>query len=210
MKTATKLQFAAALLLVESTFAADIDVVVTDRNGDPVPDVVVYATGIGAPANTDEVAIMDQVDKAFSPHILSVQKGTPVRFPNSDPVAHHVYSFSKPNAFSLPLYKGEEPDPVVFEHEGVVVLGCNIHDHMLGYILVIDSPVFEKTGEDGIATLSVPASVDELELRIWSPRIRDKEDVTVRRLQGDDGSPVSFELLKRLRPVHRQESWSDY
>ncbi len=208
MKNRFKLGLVAILVLSGIARAGDIEVRVLDRKGKPVPDVVVYAPGHADTEVPEEAAVMDQVDDAFSPHILPVQKGVPVRFPNSDPVAHHVYSFSKPNAFSLPLYKGEEPEPVVFDSEGVVVLGCNIHDNMLGYILVIDSSTYAKTNADGVATLAVDA--EEVELRIWSPRIRDKEDVTIRTVSGASQQPVDFELLKRLRPEHRQEPWSDY
>ena len=67
-------------------------------------------------------AVMDQRDMQFVPHLLVVQTGTSVEFPNSDTVAHHVYSFSNPNKFMLPMYKGDQHPPVTFEHSGVVSL----------------------------------------------------------------------------------------
>ena len=63
----------------------------------------------------------------FVPHMLVVQTGTSIEFPNSDVVGHHVYSFSKPNNFVLPLYTGDSHAPVTFDHDGVVMLGCNIN-----------------------------------------------------------------------------------
>ncbi len=77
---------------------------------------------------------MDQQGHQFVPHLLVVQAGTEVTFPNSDNVSHHVYSFSPTKPFELPLYKGDVYPPVTFEKAGIVVVGCNIHDSMLGYI----------------------------------------------------------------------------
>ena len=69
--------------------------------------------------------------------------------PNRDNIRHHVYSFSPAKRFELPLYAGVPTQPVLFDKAGVVVLGCNIHDWMIGYIYVSDSPWFGKTGADG-------------------------------------------------------------
>ncbi len=100
--------------------------------------------------------------------MLPIQQGTKVSFPNSDDVRHHVYSFSFPNNFELKLYHGEKNEPIGFDHAGVVVLGCNIHDGMLGYLQVVDTPWFAMTEQDGLA------SVDELPpgdytLQVWHP-----------------------------------------
>ncbi len=206
------------VLSAASSFAGDIDVLVVDRDGQPVADVVVFATRVDgqAPRPTPTtVAVMDQVGKRFVPHQLVVQTGTPVRFPNSDTVAHHVYSFSHPNKFMLPMYKGEQHPPVTFEHSGVVVLGCNIHDHMLGYILVIDSTTFAKTDGSGKASLSLDRPQD-YEIKIWSPRIRDGAELLSKMVLMSDtpGSDVKFQLAKKLNRPHGGQSdsmsWSEY
>jgi len=75
--------------------------------------------------------------------------GTSVRFPNHDQIHHHVYSFSPTKTFELPLYKGDDAPPVVFDKVGVVKIGCNIHDWMSGIILVLPTPYFTVTGADG-------------------------------------------------------------
>jgi len=157
---------------------------------------------------------MDQVDKRFVPHLLVVQVGTLVEFPNSDPTAHHVYSFSKPNQFNLPLYKGDIQPSVRFTQEGIITLGCNIHDNMLGYILVVDTPLYAITGVDGRAVLETGLS-DELEVRIWSPRIRDTLDSLVEIVAPtSDDSQITYQVAKKLRQRHDEEtvasSWSDY
>ncbi len=207
-----------SLLFATSAFSRDVDVVVVDRNGQHVADVAVYALRrdgqIDLPT-PQESAIMDQVNRQFVPHLLVVQTMTPVEFPNSDSVAHHVYSFSHPNKFILPMYKGDQHPPVTFEYSGVVSLGCNIHDHMLGYILVVDSTAFTKTDENGHASLSLE-NPEEYSINIWSPRIRDRDEFLSRSLvtPGQSNSEVVFSLTKRLNPPHRERSdgtsWSDY
>ena len=207
-----------AILSIASTGPALADgfrVTVHDRDGQPVPDVAVYVDGAAserAPEGTS--AIMDQVDQRFVPHLLVVQTGTSVEFPNSDTVAHHVYSFSHPNHFKLPIYKGHAHPPVTFDQGGLVVLGCNIHDHMLAYILVVDTPVFAKTDADGVAIIAARPA-EGATVSIWSPRIRDTaENMTVTVDGNVDEAAVAFQLEKALRAPHHEESdvlsWNDY
>ena len=200
------------LVLSVQAFAGSLDVDVLAPDGEPVPDVALYVTyENSSPTGKPGTAVMDQVDTRFVPHILVVQKGTSVEFPNSDVVAHHVYSFSKPNNFVLPLYKGDAHDPVIFEHDGIVTLGCNIHDHMLAYIVVVDTPTYGATNELGQATIDVRDDLGAATVHIWSPRIRDKN---LSREVTPDSTEISFTLEKKLRPAHDSGSdavqWSEY
>jgi hypothetical protein len=95
-----------------------------------------------------------------------------VKFPNSDNIRHQVYSFSPTKRFELRLYEGTPSDPVLFEKPGVVVLGCNIHDWMLGYIYVTDDPRFGVTDAQGKLTLEqLPAG--SYQATLWHPQVRD-------------------------------------
>ena len=205
----TKALFVVLMLAATSSYGGEVKVVVLDKDGQPVSDVAVYATRTDGRKQIDSragSAVMDQVGKQFVPHLLVVQTGTSVEFPNSDTVAHHVYSFSHPNKFRLPMYKGTAHPPVTFEHSGVVALGCNIHDHMLGYILVVDSAAFTRTDENGSASLSLD-NPEEFEIKIWSPRIRDGAKL----LTVVSPEPaVSFQLAKKLNPPHGEQSWQEY
>lgn len=198
-----------------AALAAEVEVEVLDRDGHPVPGVVVYAPGVSSSEKprTDAKAVMDQVDTAFVPHVLVIQEGTLVEFPNSDPVAHHVYSFSKPNDFMLPLYKGDTHAPVRFEDAGLVTLGCNIHDHMLGYILVVDTAAFAETNESGRVVLDIGAATDT-SVSIWSPRIRSRNETLTLPANSGEGSVVTFRLDGKLRPAHGDNTggvqWTDY
>lgn len=206
---------ASSLLLSLSICAKEVQVTVLDIDGEPVPDVAVYAKLIdstAAPA-ASTYAVMDQVDTRFEPHILVIQVGTEVRFPNSDVIAHHVYSFSNPNDFILPLYKGDAHAPVTFEDAGVVTLGCNIHDQMLGYIFVVESSVYAMTDVDGVATFSIDNGSASA-INIWSPRIGQKEKNLSVDITAELPDQLVFRLSTKLRAAHDSNQgalkWSDY
>lgn len=159
-----------AFLIVGTALGSELRVSVTDTAGRPVPDAVVSleaADGPSAHDGTPVHAVMDQHHQEFVPHVLVVEVGTEVAFPNSDNIHHDVYSFSPAKTFELPLYKGQQAKPVLFDKPGVVVLGCNIHDWMLGYIDVVPTPWFAKTGADGKARLEAP--VGKYTLVLWQP-----------------------------------------
>lgn len=94
-------------------------------------------------------AQVDQKNRQFVPRISVVQIGTEITFPNRDTVRHSVYSFSRPKTFQLKLFAGKTPDPILFDKLGVVGIGCNIHDEMAGWILVVDTPLFGKADNTG-------------------------------------------------------------
>jgi hypothetical protein len=82
--------------------------------------------------------------------VLVVRTGTPVIFPNRDPIYHSVFSYSEAKKFDLGRYRpGEEPPAVVFDKPGTVTLFCEVHDHMRGAIVVVDTPHFVKTDAEG-------------------------------------------------------------
>jgi len=209
-----------ALLTSSVALANEIKVAVFDHDGNPVPNVAVVAESMHTPNDkagigSEVPAVMDQVDVRFSPHVLIVQAGTSVEFPNSDTVAHHVYSFSRPNDFRLPIYKGNRHPPVVFGDLGTVTLGCNIHDEMLAYILVVDTPNFAKTDLQG--SVSIPTRTPgEWTIRLWSPRFREAGDSITRTVSTDENgdATVRFDLLKNLRRPHDHDTdavkWGEY
>ncbi|HEV7243116.1 MAG TPA: methylamine utilization protein [Thermoanaerobaculia bacterium] len=136
--------------------AATLTVDVRNARGVAMPNAVVYAIRDGresmAPARRR--AVMDQKNRMFVPHVLPVQTGTAVEFPNSDDIRHQVYSFSGAKTFQLPLYTGTPANPIVFDKPGVATLGCSIHDRMSAYIVVVDTPHFAATGKEGRVILS--------------------------------------------------------
>ena len=155
--------------------APTIDFYVVGPDGKPVRDAVIALLGeqgqaVAAPGIERPDAVMDQIDLAFSPHVLSIQSGNRVEFPNSDQVRHSIYSFSDPKVFEVKLYRGREASPITFDRTGQVVLGCNIHDYMLGYVYVQDTPYSGVTGEDGRVAIAGVEDGRYL-LRVRHPRV---------------------------------------
>jgi plastocyanin len=117
------------------------------------PVAVVYLEGTftaTAQTNTPVSAKVIQEHFQFSPAVLPVHVGTSVEFPNRDDSYHNVFSYSKPKRFDLGRYrKDEKPAAVVFDKPGAVKLYCEIHEHMRGTVLVLDTPHFTRTDTTG-------------------------------------------------------------
>ena len=169
---------AAALLLLcllattTSAQSATLDVLVSDGNGKPLAGAVVF---VESPATKAAVrpgvgVEVAQVNRLFSPAVAVVTVGTAVSFPNRDTVRHHLYSFSPTKKFEIKLYVGTPAAPVVFDVPGVAVLGCNIHDTMAAWVLVVETKHFGLTGADGKLSLAqLPAG--HYRLRTWHPSL---------------------------------------
>jgi plastocyanin len=203
---------------------------VVDRDGRGVAEMAVSAIPAAVPlANLPAVAthaadanptpsairrpaVMDQRNREFVPRVLVVGVGTSVEFPNNDSVSHQVYSFSAAKRFQLPLYKGETHPPVTFDKPGLVVLGCNIHDAMVGYIYVTEAPYFAATEANGTATLKdLPAG--DYKIVIWGPYVADAPASLVRTVHVDGNEPatarfqLSLALRARPEPRPRRRDW---
>lgn len=182
--------------------AADIPlrVVVRDAKGEAVADAVVslHALDASAPpppaAGPVEIA---QKDQEFLPYVTAVRAGSEVVFPNLDTVQHHIYSLSKAKRFEKPLYAPGMHESVVFEQPGIVTLGCNIHDWMLAYVVVLPTPYFAKSDATGSLQLTVPAGRYRIEA--WHPRLA-APDVREASL-GPGAPPLEFTL--KLKPERR-------
>lgn len=178
------------VLLASSAAHASSLVQVTDSGGQPVQDAVVYAELASGPqlAKTADAEIQ-QKDKKFMPFVTVVQTGTSVSFPNNDTVRHHAYSFSPAKPFELKLYSGKPAAPIIFDKPGTVVIGCNIHDQMVAYIHVVDTPYFAKTDATGSARLpNMPAG--KYVLKTWHPKQPPAASIPEQGLQMDSNSPA--------------------
>ena len=165
-----------ALALAGPAAAGDVTVEVRDAAGKPVRDAVVMvrpAAGVkpGTPMKVSWPMMMAQQNIQFAPYVLVVPLGSNVSFPNKDKVRHHVYSFSAPKRFELKLYGKDESRSITFDKPGVVSLGCNIHDAMIAFIYVTDTPYAAKSGADGVAVVQdVPAGASTL--LVWHPDLK--------------------------------------
>jgi plastocyanin len=190
----TALLSALAITLLAATANA-AQITIRSAEGLPLEDAVVEVYHDSATAaNPPQVHNLYQRDAAFHPNVLTVPTGSNVAFPNRDTTRHHVYSFSPAKTFDLNLYLQETPPPITFEQAGIVVLGCNIHDHMQAFIVVSDAPYTATTGAEG--TLTLPAlPPGQHRVRVWHPRLSDSQQFWWEGMIADtDQLEVSLEL----------------
>lgn len=155
-------------LLLGPRALAVTSIQVVDQQGKPLADAVVELIGAASDKTTAPKGTMTQQGLMFVPFVLAVQAGTAVEFPNLDKTRHHVYSFSETKVFELKLYAGKPEKPVLFDKPGIVVLGCNIHDHMQAFVYVGTSPFLAVTNAQGQAQFAaVPAGT--VTVRLWHP-----------------------------------------
>jgi plastocyanin len=178
--------------------AADLTVIVKGDDGAPLPDAVVLVhpaggAGMGGAIHYSWPIVMTQQNISFNPYVLIVPVGSTVAFPNKDKVRHHVYSFSAAKKFELKLYGQQEERTVNFDKAGVVALGCNIHDVMIGYIYVADTPFAAKTNAAGEAVIhGLPGGAGTLS--VWHPDMKAKAPIDQPLAAGAADAAVALAL----------------
>lgn len=172
-----------------------------DDENTPVADVVVSYPSTSQITFSSKPVIVDQQNRAYVPKVSVINAGQYVDFPNSDNIRHHVFSFSRSNPFEIKLYKNRPSAPIHFPNPGLVTLGCNIHDQMVGYIYVVrPGNKAGKTASDG--KFSIPEGV--LQIRVWHPRLSltqaDYQDIAL------DPNALNEVLILDLLPPLEQTS----
>jgi plastocyanin len=186
-------------------WAHDLKVQISSLDNKPIADAVVYIEATEESVSQSvKLAVMDQQNKAFVPHVLAVTAGTTVEFPNTDSVNHYVYSFSEIKKFQFKLFKGDlEKHQILLDKPGLITIGCNIHDFMLGYIFVAPTPYVGVTDVKGEVTLSLPDK-GEFQLAIWHERANeDLSQITQKIIIESANQSVRFRMTKALKPQRK-------
>ncbi len=153
--------------------AGTVIVTVKDNKGAPVSDAAVYLTPLDQPpvvTAPPEPLVVSQQGQEFEPYVTIVVVGSSVSFPNRDNIRHQVYSLSKAKPFEIPLSGPGTSQAIRFDQPGIVAIGCNIHDHMSAYVVVVSTPHFLKTATDGLARFGDLAP-GRYRLDVWHPRL---------------------------------------
>lgn len=199
------------LLIVFRASAQEYRIKITDMAGQPMNNAVISIRTDNPAPVTKTIALMDQVDRKFVPRMLTVNQSDLVSFPNSDNVRHHVYSFSAPKVFEIKLYADVPEAPIEFAEPGIVVLGCNIHDDMIGYIYVTP-PEFVSAVTDSLGESVIESSGNITEVRIWHERLSavetDQITLTAQGLQNyqSGDSDYLIAINPELPPVETKAS----
>jgi plastocyanin len=162
--------------------------------------VITLPAGAAKPAFPWKLEVA-QKDKQFVPFVLVAPVGASVAFPNLDKFRHHVYSFSKGNKFELELYGKEDKRTVSFKTAGTAAIGCNIHDTMVGFIRVVDTPFAAKTNESGFAEIK-DAPDGAIKLAVWHPYAKAKDQIAVSNVTIAPGANSVTVILDVATPAH--------
>lgn len=199
----TVLLFAACEPARATNFTAEV----VDQDGHPVVNAVVsliseVKTSMpAASAHLSTEKTIDQRNETFLPLVTIVPKGGHIVFANNDQTTHQVYSFSPVKQFEITLTRGEKSPALVFENTGVAALGCNIHDHMIAYAFVAESPWTALSGADGRAVIpDVPAG--NYQAQVWHPKFPPgREPASVRAVLSGDTTRLSINVKLLSAPT---------
>jgi len=143
-----------------------------ERKGDDHSGVVVWLEStkgaISSQRGSSRRAVMEQRNKTFLPHVLAVEVGTAVDFPNFDPIFHNAFSNYDGQVFDLHLYAPQTSRRVIFRRPGMVRIFCNIHATMSAVIAVLPTPYYTVTGSNGRFQIEAPAG--SYRFRVWHER----------------------------------------
>jgi plastocyanin len=172
-----------------------------------VRDVILYVTGFSG-AVSGAGARLDQKDEQFAPRLLPIVAGQEVVFPNRDRIYHNVFSVSPVKSFDLGQYKSSDaPKRERFERPGLVPVYCNIHPHMIAYVIVLENAAYAIAAPDGRYVIrGVPPGRHTV--YAWTPGA----EPVRRELEIAPGvrAVADFELIFGALPAHKRKDGSDY
>ena len=196
--------FVFTVLVVNVVRAETATINVIDNNGQPVENAVVSFISEDRSLNHLEgnvnKPVMAQEGQEFIPYVLPVSLGSDVNFPNKDNFRHMIYSFSKAKRFEVQLYGGEDQISVTFDKAGAVVLGCNIHDNMVGYIYVVDTEHVVKTGHTGRGEIN-NLPVGAFKVSVWHPNLKGDPETYTKEISIEAEKSASIELILELKKI---------
>lgn len=187
----------AACFICSPAYAGSILGLISDKNGNPVADGVIFAKPLDTPVpaiKPGEPISIGQEHYLFLPYVSVVRVGTSARFYNRDPHDHHIKSFSPAKAIDIRINnKKDDSTQVLFDKAGEVALVCYFHDWMRGFVYAVDTPYFAKTDKTGNALLgSLPAG--KYEVKAWVPKMIGEPLSQVVHITQNDALSTKFQL----------------
>jgi plastocyanin len=187
------------------------------RKGRDYSGVVVWllpAAGVPAPRTDGKHARLIQKDKTFTPHVLAIQTGTTVDFPNFDPIFHNAFSNFSGQLFDIGLYAPGSSRSFRFQRSGTVRIFCNIHPAMSAVILVVDTPYFTVSGRDGAFEIA-DVTPGEYRLKVFHERATESVlHALERRVSVEEGNltlpPIGISESGYLPASHKNKYGKEY
>ena len=188
-----------------------VQIFVNNKTGQALADMVVYLEPLDGQvvAQSSKEIIIGQRGKSFTPYVSVSQVNSQVNFINQDDITHHIYSAGSDNKFSFKIRAGQTNSSAQFNHESEVAMGCNIHDWMSGYLLVVNTPYFAKTDARGIATFDV-AKKGKYKIVLWHPQMQSENNRVIKEEDILTSSAFTFMLKNEMSKIPLQESDDDF
>ena len=194
---------AVCLLLATDPAAYAGSLTLMDSEGKPVSDAVLSLIPQGIPAlPAPKPGVINQIDENFVPKVSVVQTGAEILFKNDDRTRHHIYSYSPAKQFETQVPPKTADVKVTFDKPGTIALGCNIHDRMLAFLIVVDTPYFGKTNNDGVADFQTPPD-GNYKAVIWHARLKAPNSEISQEVKLVGGQIQNFAPNLSLKPERR-------
>lgn len=193
---------AALALSTSPIFAEVLEIKVSNPDGSAVDTMVIFAEPIGfnPPDQVSEKVEIAQEEWAFNPFMTVVQLQDEVAFTNKDDFTHHIYSISGNNRFSFKLKpkSSNSITPELNENSvAQIAMGCNIHDWMSGYILVVDTPYFGKTNKSGVTQLEL-TQTGSYKVTLWHPQLESENHLLSQTIDVQNDVTIEWKLPTAL------------
>ncbi|KGJ86964.1 cupredoxin domain-containing protein [Colwellia psychrerythraea] len=188
-----------------------VQVKVNNIKNIPLENMVVYLEPLAGqvlPQQNEKVTI-SQHSKSFIPYISVSQSTAPVSFENKDDITHHIYSADSENKFSFKIRAGKTDSKTQFNHAAEIAMGCNIHDWMSGYLLIVDTPYFAKTDAQGLASFSLK-ELGKYRVVVWHPQMRTENNRMFLEKDVLTNDAVIVTLKQGMDEIPAQKSDEDF
>lgn len=206
-------QYLIGLLLPIITAAASVNISIVSVNNTPLENIIVYlapSENQAIPNARNRIVHIGQKNRAFTPYISIMQKGTKISFTNQDDITHHIYSVGGPTTFAFKIRSNQKKSDIVFINSGEISMGCNIHDWMSGYLLVVDTPYFAITNNFGKVNFNLN-QLGKYRLTVWHPQMQEQEkninkliDVT------HENTNLTIGLTRKMAIIPSQRGEDDF
>jgi plastocyanin len=180
--------------------------------------VVLWLTPVDAPdarqlpSTSGNHLQLAQKNKQFVPHLLAVQVGSSVDFPNLDPFFHNVFSQFNGKRFDLGLYESGSSRRVRFDRPGVSYIFCNIHPEMSAVIVSVPTPYFAVSSPAGSLTIH-DVTPGSYMLHVWAMGTSDTDLAAIGRRVSVSGTSVdlgTIALQESMPGPHKNKFGEDY
>jgi len=188
-----------------------VQVIVHSADGEPLADMVVYLEPLEGQvlSQSSKQVEIGQYQKSFAPYISVSQSKSSVSFVNQDDITHHIYSAGNKNKFAFKIRAGDTNSSIAFNQPAEIAMGCNIHDWMSGYLLVVETPYFGKTNVQGLAAFSIEKT-GKYRIVVWHPQMQTATSSIFVDKNITEASTFTLALSESLAKIPKQQSEDDF